>query len=133
MRSIHSFSIYIEGTPCQSLAGNTKLVIAPVFEVLTLVVGRGRSVVMGVLPPGVPPPAAALRGPSADWGAALGEATQAAALHFLPVETFASIRFLTSHLRSFAEPPVSEVMEISLILTLSTDPRPLLWTPLGLF
>lgn len=41
MRSIHSFSIYIEGTPCRSLAGNTRLVIAPVFEVLTLWLGEG--------------------------------------------------------------------------------------------
>ena len=93
---------------------------------------------MGVLPPCVPPPAAALRGPWAGWGPALGEAPQvwseqlAAALHFLRVETCASVCFLTSHLRSFSEPPVSEVMEISLILTLSTDPRPLLWAPLGL-
>lgn len=123
-----------------SVAGwEHKVGYSPSFRSTHTVVGRGRSVVTGVLPPCVPPPTAALRGPWADWGPALGETTQvcseqlAAALHFLPVETCASICFLTSHLRSFSEPPVSEVMEISLILTRSTDPRPLLWALLGLF
>ena len=42
-----------------------------------------------------------------------------------------SVSSLTSQLQSFSEPPVSEVMEISLILTLKADPRLLALVPLG--
>ena len=102
-------------------------------------VGRGRSAVLGVLLPSMHPlplllwRVPGLAGPHLSEKP-FGRGVNSWRLPYISYQrkrVHPSVSSLTSHLQSFSEPPVSEVMEISLILTLKADPRPFALVPLG--